>query len=187
MKKTARFEDLFQEGLADLYDAEKQIVAALPKMIAASSSEALSGDLAAHLGETKTHVSRLETIFEKIAADPGGGACHSMEALLGECERVIDELEKSPVLDLALIAAARKVEHYEIAGYSMATRLAEILGQQDVFDRLEETLEEEIEADEALEELAETILDGDTVTVEDDEEEKDFDEEEEEEEIENED
>ena len=166
MKRAAKFEDLFHESLANLYDAEKQIAAATPKLIAAASSEELSGALAEHLQETRKQVARLETIFEEIAQEPGGRTCPGMQALLDEAARAIEELEKSPALDIALIAAARKVEHYEIAAYSAVCGLAEILGMQAAFGMLEETLDEETAADEGLEELSEAILSGDTVELE---------------------
>jgi ferritin-like metal-binding protein YciE len=164
MKKDAKFEGLFQEGLEDLYDAEKQIAAALPKLIAASSSEELSGALSSHLEETKEHVSRLETIFERTAQEPSGKLCRPMEALLSEGERLISELQKSRVLDTALIAAARKVEHFEIAGYTSLSGIAEMLGQQDAFELLQTILEEETEADAGLGELSEIILSDESLS-----------------------
>jgi len=159
--KRARYEDLFQEGLAKLYDAEKQIAAALPKMMAASSSMELSGALDAHLEDTKQQVARLESIFERMGEQPGG-ECRVMQALLDEGDRLIAEFEKSPELDTALIAAAQKVEHFEIAAYRSMCALAEVLGQEELFDLLETTLAEEMEADETLNEASESILGGDT-------------------------
>src|SRR5579863_6459985 len=132
MKKEAKFEYLFQEELEDLYDAEQQIVAALPKVIAASSSEELSAALESHLEETREQVKRLESIFEKMSQQPGGRECKGVTGLLAEGESLIQELAKSPVLDIALAGAARKVEHYEIAAYSATYGLAEMLGRQEV-------------------------------------------------------
>jgi ferritin-like metal-binding protein YciE len=187
MKPEIKFEDLFQNTLADLYDAEKQIAEALPKMIAASSSEELSTALESHLEETKEQVSRLETIFERIAAQPEAAECHVMEALLSDGAKLIAEFGKSPVLDAALIAAAQKVEHYEIAGYTTASGLAEVLGQHDAFELLQETLEEETDADATLAEIADAILSGDAVAEEMEEDEEEEEEEEiAEEEVENE-
>ncbi len=177
MKQDAKFEDLFQQTLADLYDAEKQIVAALPKMIAAASSEELSTALQNHLEETKEQVSRLDSIFERIAAQPESTECKAMQAIIAEGQKLITNFEKSPVLDVALAAAAQKVEHYEISGYSSAAQLAEVLGQQEAFELLQETLEEESDADATLAEIAESLLTGDT-----DAEEEEIEEEEEEEE-----
>jgi ferritin-like metal-binding protein YciE len=160
MKKDAKFEDLFQENLKDLYDAEKQLVAALPKMIAAASSEELSSALETHLDQTKDQVSRLEDIFERMGEAPEGRECRTMQALIAEGERLIGELGKSQLLDVALIAAGQKVEHYEIAGYTTVCSLAEILGQQESFELLHETLNEESEANETLAEVSEALLSG---------------------------
>lgn len=166
MKKAAKFEDLFQEGLEDLYDAERQIVAALPKMIAAASSEQLGAALEAHLEATKQHVSRLESIFESVAQDPGSRECRPMQALLDAGATLIGESEKSMVLDAGIVAAAQKVEHYEMAGYRTVCALAEMLGQQQAFDLLDRTLEEEEEIDQLLTDLGDAILSGDEMEAE---------------------
>jgi ferritin-like metal-binding protein YciE len=191
MKKTTQFEDVFQEWLEDLYDAEKQIAAAMPKLIAAASSEELSEALTEHLEETKNHATRLDNVFEKISVEPGGRECKPIQALLAEAGRLISEFEKSPALDGALIAAARKIEHYEISGYTSASEVASMLGQQDAYDLLFDTLEEEVEAEEALGDIADALLSGDAVDEVDEEEsdeeeddELEEDEEEEEEELE---
>ena len=107
MKKAAKFEDLLGAGIEELYDAEKQILAALPTLIAASSSEDLSGALAEELEEAKEQVGRLETLFEEMSEEPRSRECRPVQAMLAEGERLIGELEKSPVLDAALIATAR--------------------------------------------------------------------------------
>lgn len=180
MKKEAKFEDLFQEQLEDLYDAEKQIVAALPKIIAASSSEQLSGALESHLQETEEQVIRLQTIFEQLALAPGGRESKAMQGLLSEGEKLVGELERSQVLDIALIGAARKVEHYEMAAYASVCGLAEMLGRQEAFELLQDTMEEETEAEATLADLAESVLTGDT-PVEEEEEDEEIEEEEEEE------
>jgi ferritin-like metal-binding protein YciE len=164
MKQQIHFEDLFQETLADIYDAERQIAAALPKMIAASSAEELSAFLESHLEETKEHISRLDDIFERIAVQPDSTECKPMQALLSEGARLISTYEKSAALDVALIAAAQKVEHYEISSYNAASALAETLSQQDAFDLLQETLEEETDADATLGEICDSILTGDADT-----------------------
>jgi ferritin-like metal-binding protein YciE len=166
MKKEAKFEDLFQMGLEDLYDAERQIVAALPNMIAAASSEELAAALEAHLAAAKEHVSRLQTIFEGIAEDPGNRECRPMQALLDTGARLIGEWEKSAVLDAGIIAAAQKVVHFEMAGYRTVCALAEMLGQRDAFDLLDQTMEEEEDADQALTDLADAILSGDEMEQE---------------------
>jgi ferritin-like metal-binding protein YciE len=176
--KEAKFEDLFREELEDLYDAEKQIVQALPKMAEAASSEELSEAFQQHLEETQEQVKRLERIFKKMGEQPGGRQCEGMQGLLKEGEKVISEISKSPVLDAALIAAAQKVEHYEISGYGTARTMAEMLGQQDAAELLEETLEEEKATDETLTDIAESIMSGDA-TDESEEEDEEIDEEEE--------
>ena len=169
MKQPIQFEDLFQDTLADLYDAERQIAAALPKMIAASSAEELSAFLESHLEETKEHIARLDQLFERMAAQPDATESKPMQALLSEGARLISAFEKSPALDVALIAAAQKVEHYEIAGYNAAAALAETLGQQDDFDVLQETLEEETDADATLGEICDAVLTGEADTAVDEE------------------
>jgi ferritin-like metal-binding protein YciE len=169
MKTEARFEDLFRERIEDLYDAEKQIVDALPKLIAESSSATLAGALQQHLDETKEQVVRLETIFEGMGEQPGSRRCEGMQGIIGEGEQSIAKLKKSPVLDVAAIAAAQRVEHYEIAGYGIACAMAEMLGQEDTLLLLQETLEEERDADENLSEVAESILSGDDMGGEEEE------------------
>lgn len=161
MKTEGKFEGIFQQQIEDIYDAEKQLVEALPKLIAESSSEALAGALQLHLDETKEQVVRLEAIFERMGEQPGSRKCEGMQGLLAEGEKSISKLKKSPVLDVALIAAAQKVEHYEIAAYGSACAMAEMLGQEDTLLLLQETLEEERDADESLSEVAESILSGD--------------------------
>ncbi len=159
--KDAKFEDLFQEELKDMYDAEKQIVKALPKMIAASSSPELAAALQEHLQETQEQVKRLERVFESMGEQPGGKTCEGMQGLLREGEKMITEMAKSPVLDAGIIGAAQKVEHYEISAYGTARTMAEMLGQADAAELLDETLEEEKAADEKLTEIAEAIMAGD--------------------------
>ena len=171
--------DLFQEELQDLYDAENQIVKALPKMAEAATDEELTTAFQQHLEVTKKQVKRLEKVFQQLGLKPQGKTCEGMQGLLKEGEKMIQEMEKSPVLDAALIGAAQKVEHYEISGYGTARTMAEILGQADAAELLEETLDEEKETDEALTEIAESIMSG---GAEDEEDEEDEEEEEEEEE-----
>ena len=137
MKSEARLEDVFQVQLGDLFDAEKQIAEALPKMIAQASSEELAGALQGHLDQTKEQLTRLEVIFGRAREQPGSARCEGMQALIQEGEKSIAELKKSPALDIALITAACKVEHYEIASYGAACALAQTLGQQDAFDLLQ--------------------------------------------------
>ena len=175
--KEAKFEELFKEELEDLYDAEKQIVQALPKMVEAASSEELKSAFQEHLEQTKEQVKRLERVFKSIGEKPQGKTCEGMQGLLKEGEKIIAEIPKSPVLDAAIIGAAQKVEHYEISGYGTARAMAEMLGQQDAAELLEETLEEEKTTDENLTEIAEAIMTGEDTDEEDEEEEEEIEEE----------
>ena len=150
MKKGARIEDLYQEGLETLYEAENQIVAALPKMISATSFEDLAAALEVHLEETKEQVARLEAIFESMGGQPQGRDSDGMRGILADSEKLIAQFERSPALDLALTGAARKVEHWEMAAYENLVSLAEMLGQQEAVERLQQTLAEEMKADELL-------------------------------------
>jgi len=179
--KEGKFEDLLHEGLADLYDAEQQIVRALPKMAQAATSEDLAAAFQQHLEETQEQVKRLEQIFEAMGEQPAGKPCEGMKGLLSEGEKLIGEMGRSPVLDVGLIAAAQKVEHYEISSYGSIRTLAETLGQQETADLLQETLDEEKATDDVLTEIAEGILGGDAMSEDEDEE---FEDEEDEEEIE---
>src|SRR3954468_3635465 len=126
--KEAKFESLLQTELMDLYDAEKQIIEALPKMIDASSSEDLTDAFAEHLEQTREQVRRLEQIFESMGAQPSGESCKAMQEILQEGKKLIKEFKKSPVPDAALIGPAQKVEHYEISGYGTARAMAAMLG-----------------------------------------------------------
>jgi ferritin-like metal-binding protein YciE len=176
MKET-NFEELFKEELEDIYDAERQIIQALPKMAEAASSEELTAAFQEHLEVTRKQVKRLDKVFQKLGAKPGNKTCEGMQGLLREGEKMISEISKSAVLDAGLIAAAQKVEHYEISAYGTVRTMAEMLGQEDAAELLEETLEEERETDENLTEIAESIMSGESA---EDEEEEDLEEEEEE-------
>jgi ferritin-like metal-binding protein YciE len=160
--KQMKYEDLFKHEIEDLYDAERQVMESLPKMIESASSEELAQAFEDHLEQTKEQVRRLDRIFAAMGEQPGGMKCEGMRGLLREGELVMLEIDKSPVLDAALIAAAQKVEHYEISGYGTARTLAAMLGQEDAADLLDETLEEEKDTDETLTEIAEAIMLGET-------------------------
>ena len=155
--KVESIEDLFLDELKDLYSAEKQITKALPKMVKAASTQELSAAFNSHLQETKGHVERLEEIFEKLGKRGAGKTCEGMKGLLEEGSEIIQEIEKGPVRDAGLIAAAQKVEHYEIAGYGSVRSFAELLGKQDTVELLEQTLEEEKAADEKLTTISESV------------------------------
>lgn len=150
--------DLLIEELKDLYSAENQLVKALPKMAKAATAPELRAAFEEHLEVTKGQVERLEAIFQGFNASPKGKKCVAMEGLIKEGSELITENDKSSVLDAGLICAAQKVEHYEMAGYGCARTFARLLGYEDAANSLQETLDEEGEADQALTELAETII-----------------------------
>jgi ferritin-like metal-binding protein YciE len=149
--------ELYIDELKDLYNAETQLMKALPKLAKAASSEELSQGFEEHLEQTKGHVERLEKIFESLDESPKGKKCAGMEGLVKEGSEVIDEDYEGAVLDAALIGAAQRVEHYEIAGYGTASEFANLLGEEEHVSLLNQTLEEEKETDEKLTELAKTI------------------------------
>ena len=147
---------LYVAELKDIYNAEQQLVKALPKLAKASSSDELRKAFEAHLEETRGQVARLETIFGRIEQSPKGKKCVGMEGLVKEGGEMIEEFEAS-VLDAALISAAQRVEHYEIAGYGSVIAYAELLGESDAVSLLQESLAEEEQADRKLTELSEGI------------------------------
>src|ERR1700730_14092878 len=149
--------ELYIDELKDLYSAESQLVKALPKMAKAASFDELRHGFEEHLEQTKGHVQRLEKIFQALGESPKGKKCKGMEGLIEEGSEVMEEDYEGSVLDAALIGAAQRVEHYEIAGYGTVRSMAETLGESDHVSLLEETLEEEKAADEKLTELAEQI------------------------------
>jgi len=155
--KVESIEDLFLDELKDLYSAEKQITKALPKLVKAASTQELSAAFDSHLQETKGHVERLEEIFQKLGKRGAGKTCEGMKGVLEEGSEVIQEIEKGPVRDAGLIAAAQRVEHYEIAGYGSVRSFAQLLGKTDIVELLEETLEEEKAADEKLTKISESV------------------------------
>jgi ferritin-like metal-binding protein YciE len=147
-------DDLFVHELQDLHNAEKQLVKALPKMAKAASSEKLRQGFEEHLEQTKQHVERLDKIFEQLDKKAGRTKCDAMEGLVEEGQKMIDQDAEPAVKDAGLIAAAQRVEHYEIAAYGSACAFAKILGLSEAVDLLEQTLAEEKETDERLTELA---------------------------------
>jgi ferritin-like metal-binding protein YciE len=156
MKESA-LKELYIKELRDTYDAEKQITKALPKMAKAASSSELRSAFEEHLEQTKTHVERLEQIFEDLDESPKGESCDGMEGLIDEGSDMIDEDLEAEARDAGLIAAAQHVEHYEIASYGTARTYANILNEKKAASLLEETLEEENETDHKLTDLAEKI------------------------------
>jgi ferritin-like metal-binding protein YciE len=144
---------LYLDELRDLYSAENQLVKALPKMAKAATPADLKAGFEKHLAQTQEHVSRLETVFR----EPEGKTCKGMKGLIEEGEQLIEEDPGDEELDAGLIAAAQRVEHYEIAGYGCVRAYADLLGEEDANSLLGETLNEEKETDETLTELAENI------------------------------
>jgi ferritin-like metal-binding protein YciE len=149
-------QDLMVEELRDMYHAEIQLVKALPKMAEAASTPALKQAFERHLEQTENQVSRIEEIFEQLGGDPKGKRCKGMEGIITEGAEVIDQEGPDAVIDAALIAAAQRVEHYEIAAYGCIRSYANLLGLSDVAKLIEQSLEEEEAADQLLSELAET-------------------------------
>lgn len=147
-------QDLYVEQLRDLYDAEHQIIKALPEMIEAAGSPDLKEALSEHLDITKTQASRLEKIFVGLGEKPKGEKCKGMEGVLDEGSDLVDDIDDQDVRDAAIIASTQRVEHYEMAGYGTARTYAELLGESDARALLQQTLDEEKEADETLTELA---------------------------------
>ncbi len=152
--KLDSLENLFVHELKDLLSAEKQLVKALPKMAKGASSDALKEAIEDHLEQTKTHVERLETIFEDLGKAARAEHCKAMEGLVKEGAELLDEEGDSMVKDAALIGAAQRVEHYEISAYGTARTIAELLGQENAMKLLQQTLDEEKETDAKLTELA---------------------------------
>jgi ferritin-like metal-binding protein YciE len=157
--------ETFLDELKDIYDAEKQIVKALPKMAKAAEHEELQEAFKSHLEETHEHVSRLEKVFKIFDESAKGKKCKGMEGLLEEGKEMIEEDEG----DAALICGAQKVEHYEIAAYGSLVSWAKLMGEDDAADLLEETLTEEEDTDEKLTDLAESIVNEDESEEEEEE------------------
>jgi ferritin-like metal-binding protein YciE len=150
--KTTR--ELLIDELRDIYHAEKQLVKALPKMAKAAKAPKLRQAFEHHLEETKGQVERLEQVFEQLDTRSSGKRCEAMQGLIEEAKEMIEEIKTPEVLDAALIVGAQKVEHYEIASYGSVCALAEALGQGEVKQLLEQTLNEEKAADQKLNKLA---------------------------------
>jgi len=149
--------ELYLDELRDLHSAENQLLKALPKLAKASYSDELREGFEEHLEQTKGHVERLEQIFEALGENPKGKKCAGMEGLIKEGGETMDEDFEGAVMDAALIGAAQRVEHYEIAAYGTVIAFAEQLGESEQVSLLKETLEEEKETDEKLTTLAEDI------------------------------
>ena len=155
--KPNSLQELYIEQLQDLYDAEHQIIKALPKMIAETTSTDLKDALTEHLEVTKTQASRLERIFESSGEKAKAEKCKGMQGVIQEGSDLIREIEDENVRDAAIIASAQRVEHYEMAGYGTARNYASLLEDDNAAQLLQETLDEEKEADAKLTALAEDI------------------------------
>ena len=160
-KKT--LDELFLEELQDMYDAEKQLTRALPKLAEAARSPELQEAFTSHLEETDGHVTRLEQVFESIGKKARGKKCEGIQGIIEEGSKAIDEFDGA-VLDAALIGGAQKAEHYEIASYGTLARFAELLGYNEAHDLLGQNLEEEKAADQKLTEIADSSVNGDAET-----------------------
>jgi ferritin-like metal-binding protein YciE len=150
-------EKLFVEELKDLFSAETQITKALPKMAKAASSKELRSAFEHHLKETEGHVQRLEQIFEKLGTGSKGKTCEGMKGLLAEGAETLKEAEEGEVRDEAMISAAQRVEHYEMAAYGTVRTYAERLGKPQIAQLLEKTLEEEKAADKKLTDISDKL------------------------------
>lgn len=153
--KIRTLDELFEHELEDLLSAEQQLVEALPKMAEAANNTALKTAFKNHLKETKTHVTRIEKAFKTLGKTPKGHTCKGMQGLIKEGEDIMKNASDPAVMDAGLIAAAQRVEHYEIAGYGTARSHAETLGHMQLVDLLQTTLDEEGTANKLLTQLAE--------------------------------
>jgi ferritin-like metal-binding protein YciE len=157
MSKITNLEEAFIEQLKDIYSAENQLIKALPKMAKAANNPELKNGFEEHLAQTKVHAQRLEQIADGLGEKATGKKCLAMEGLVKEGAETMEEDAVPAVLDSMLIAAAQRVEHYEIAAYGTACKWAELLGNEEAVELLSETLQEEKDTDEKLSAAAEAI------------------------------
>jgi len=155
---SSKLAKLFEDQLKDIYWAEQALVKALPKMLENATSEELKGAIEHHLRETETQVTRVEEVFSLLGKKAEAKKCEAMAGLIKEAEQLMEESDKGVMRDAAIIAAAQKVEHYEIASYGTLVSFAGTLGLNEAADILETTLDEEKTADETLSEVAETAV-----------------------------
>lgn len=149
---------LLVSELRDLYHAEQQLIKALPKMQKAATSDELKKAFQAHLKQTEGHVDRLEEVFELLGEKPQAKVCHAMQGLIEEGSEILKEEGEPSVLDAAMIVAAQKIEHYEMAGYGSVRSFAELLNEDEASRILQDTLDEESQANEVLTNLATSIV-----------------------------
>ena len=170
--KINSLQDLYVEELRDVYNAETQLVKALPKVAQAASSDELRSAIEDHLEQTKEHVERLDQIFESLGQASKGKKCKAMEGLIEEASETMEEDMPENVMDAAIIASAQRVEHYEISAYGTLATFAKLLGREDDADLLGQTLDEEKEADETLTDIAESTINVEASEGESEEEEE---------------
>ena len=161
--------DLYIDELKDLYNAENQLLKALPKMAKKASAPQLKKAFLDHLAQTEGHVTRLEKIFKALGEKPTGKTCKAMKGLVEEGKEIIEEDGDASVLDAALIGAAQRVEHYEMAGYGVVRTFAGLLGEDEAMGLLQRTLNEEGETDKKLTKLAESVINVEASEAEEDE------------------
>jgi ferritin-like metal-binding protein YciE len=158
MSELSTIKDLLEEEIQDLYSAEKQLTKAIPKMAKGSNNEELSAAFEAHLKETEGQIGRLEQVAQLLGTKTSGKKCKGMEGVIAEGAEALDEEGDENVLDLGIIGAGSRVEHYEMAGYTTAINLATKLGNDEVVELLTASLKEEEAADEKLRTIGEQIL-----------------------------
>ena len=156
--KLDTLEKLYVDELRDIYNAENQLLKALPKMAKGASSPDLKNAFETHLRQTESHVERLEQIFSELDESPKGKTCRAMKGLIEEGSEILKEEGEESVLDAGIIVAAQKVEHYEMAAYGSARTFARLLGQEKAAELLQSTLDEESETNESLNQLAENMV-----------------------------
>ncbi len=156
--KLDTLEKLFEEELADIYSAETQLIDALPKMAKTATSPELKRGFETHLRETRTQAERIEKILQDMDKKPGRKTCKGMEGLIEEGTEAIKSDGDPAVIDAALIAAAQRVEHYEIAAYGCARTYAEMLGNENAVRLLQQSLDEEAATDKKLTTIAESVV-----------------------------
>ena len=158
MAKIDSLKVLLEEELKDIYSAEKQLLKALPKMVKKATSKDLRAALQDHLEVTKGQVDRMEQVFQSLGKPAKAKTCKAMKGLLEEGKEIMEEDAEDAVMDAGIIAAAQKVEHYEIASYGTVRTWARLCGEEEAAELLQETLDEEGEADKKLSELAESVI-----------------------------
>ena len=171
MSELSTIKDLLEDEIKDLYSAEKQLTKAIPKMAKGSNNEELASAFTAHLKETENQVKRLEQVAKLLGTEPTGKKCHGMEGVIEEGAEALKEEGDENVLDLGIIGAGSRVEHYEIAGYTTAVSLAKQLGEDEVAELLNANLKEEEAAENKLRSIAVSILKAAPAEQEEDEDE----------------